>query len=194
MSDEHVVVDFDGTSGIERPTGVQQAVLSNVVDLGERDDKFKPGKKKHQVILIWQLAETYEFEGKTLPFQQTEFVTLTLNEKSKLRRFIEGMLATTVDELHAKVKAKGGTRLKLDLNALIGRNCMLTLVKKDAKPGEDAFTSVESCAPLMKNLPTIKPQALPVPQWVTDFVNGGKTEDASEAAAPDLGDVISAIS
>ena len=192
-----VAVEYDGkSSGIERPTGVQQAVLSNVVDLGERDDKFKPGRKKHQVILIWQLSEHYEFEGKKLPFQQTEFATLTLNEKAKLRRFVEGMIGMTVEDMLAQAKAKGNPKFKLDLEKLIGRNCMLTLTKKEAKPGDDAFTYVESVAPLMKGLAPIKAQNVPIPEWVKEFVDGtGATVDAgSPDASPDLTDVMAAIS
>lgn len=179
-----VSIDYDGSSGIERPTGVLQAVLSNVVDLGDREDRFNPGKKKHQVILVWQLAETYEFKGKTQRFQQTEFATLTLNNKAKLRAYVEGMLGCTVEDLLSKAKAAGNAKFRLDIEKLIGRNCMLTLAKKEAKPGESAYTSVQSVAPLMKGLQPIKVEQIPLPEWVLEFTSG--VNNATEDAATDV--------
>jgi hypothetical protein len=184
-------VEYDGkATGIDRPTGVQQAVLSNVVDLGDRPDKFHPGKTKHQAILIFQLAEKLEIEGKQVPFQQTEFVSLTLNEKSKLRRYVEGMLGKTVEQLLEMAKAKGNKSFKLDIEKLIGRNCMLTLSKKEAKAGEDAYTTIEAIAPLMKGLTALTVANIPVPEWVTEFVKQANAEAGSpatqDAAATDV--------
>jgi len=189
-----VNIEYDGSSGVERPTGVLQGVLSNVIDLGERDDRFNPGKKKHQIILIWQLAETYEFKGKTQRFQQTEFATLSLNNKAKLRAYVEGMLGMKVEDLLAKAKAKGDVKFKLDIEKLIGRNCMLTLAKKDVtKPGEDGYTYVQSVAPLMKGLAPIKVEAIPIPEWVLEFTADDKSAPKDAATDVDMNDVMSLI-
>ena len=187
-----VSIEYDGSAGIERPTGVLQAVLSNVVDLGDRDDRFNPGKKKHQIILIWQLAETYEFKGKTQRFQQTEFATLTLNNKSKLRAYVEGMLGLKIEDLLAQAKAKGNAKFKLDIEKLIGRNCMLTLAKKDSKSGEEVYTTVQSVAPLMKGMTPIKVENIPIPEWVLEFTSAPGTADA---ASPEVNmeDVMKAL-
>ncbi len=186
-------VDYDGKHAVDSPTGVQQAVFWKTVDLGERPDKFKPGNTKHQAILLWQLAETYEFEGKQVRFVQSEFVNLTLAPKAKLRGFVEGMLGKSVEELLAQAKAKGAAKVSFDLDKLAGMNCMLTIKKKD----EEGHTEIDSIAPLMKNLTKIELVEMPDPKWIQEFVQNLK--DEATAATTDvatdvsLGDIVDSI-
>jgi hypothetical protein len=158
-----LVVKYDPSTsaGFERPTGLQQAILSSIFDLGDKPDPFKEGKLKHQIAITWQLKETFtNKEGKTLPLQQTEIYNLSLHEKSKLRGVVEGMIGKSI--------GKGDSPISVDLEKLIGRNCMLTLQKK---PDTD-FTSVISAAPLLANMTHLTIVDLPIPQWLLDLKSG----------------------
>lgn len=182
-------------SDFDRPTGVQQAVLSHIIDLGLRDDKFHPGNQKHQGILVWQLAETYEKDGKQIPCQQCEFFTSSLNEKSKLRRFVEGMLGVKLTAIAESFKAKNpGKKFAFKLEAMIGKNCMLTIAEKDGKSADEKYTYVQSCAPLMKNLqPITVDKTVAVPSWIKDMLEP-EPDAADMATDVDLGAVVAEIS
>lgn len=176
---------------VDRPVGVVQAILTHVVDIGLVDDKFNPGKKKHQGVMIFQLDATYEKEGKTYPVQQSQFFTSSLNEKSTLRKLVEGILGANLNELAAKYKAQN-KKFVLSLDKLIGRQCMLTIKKKSA---DSEYTTIESTAPKMKNLPDLVwDKTLSAPQWVLDMVESKKEEAmANMATDVDLGAMISDI-
>jgi hypothetical protein len=179
------------SADFDRPTGVIQAVLSNVVDLGEVDDKFNPGKKKHQGILVFQLSETYEKDGKQIPIQQCQFFTASLNQKSKLRSFVEGIIGVGLDVVIAKCKAEG-KEFNLSLEKLVGRQCMLTIKKKV----DSEYTVIESIAPKMKNLPDLVLQKdLKIPDWITDMIHDAKnaTVGADVVTDVDIGSMISSI-
>lgn len=174
----------------ERVTGVQQAVLSHVIDIGETDDKFNPGKKKHQGIFVFQLAETYEKDGKKIPMQQCQFFTSSLNQKSNLRRYVEGMIGIGLDALAAKCKAEG-KKFSLNLDKLVGRQVMLTIKKKP----DSEYTFIESIAPKMKALPDIAlVQGLEPPKWIQDYVTDTNTQGMSSDTATNvnLGDLMGA--
>lgn len=168
---------------IERPVGVRQAILTHVIDVGFVDDKFNPGKKKHQGIMVFQLDAVYEKEGKTYPVQQSQYFTSSLNEKSTLRKLVEGILGTNLETVAAKYKAEG-KKFILNLDKLIGRQCMLTIKKKAA---DSEYTTIESAAPKMKNLPDLVwDKTLPAPQWVLDVANDAKDGPGQADAASNV--------
>jgi hypothetical protein len=156
-----LVVGYDpAQNNFERPTGLQQAVVTSVIDLGFKPDPFNEGAQKHQIAMTWQLASTYKDKtGKVLPMQQTEMYNLSLHEKAKLRSIVEGMLG----------KSLGKGILSLDLETLIGTQCMLTLQKKDA---ESIFTSTVAAAPLLPGMKPITVVPLPIPQWIIKMRDG----------------------
>ena len=177
-----LVVQYDpSTQGsFEPPMGVQQAVVTHITDLGSKPDPFKEGKLKHQVAITWQLNLTYtNKEGKTLPVRITEMYNMSLNEKAKLRLVIEGMIGKSI--------SKGQDKIALDLDKLVGRQCMLTLQKKDP---DSQYSHVIAAAPTMKDLKPLTIIPLDVPQWIIDFRDGkGQAVPAEKLAEQTLTDV-----
>lgn len=152
----------------DRPVGIVQAVLSRVDDLGMSPDPFHEGKQKHQIVLTWQLKNTYtDKAGKVLPMQQSEIVNMSLNEKAKLRIFIEGMYG----------KSLGGGVIELDAEKLVGLQCMLSLARKS---DETTYTKVVATAPLMEGLSPLAIVPLPQIDWIA---NWGKVEPAKDASS-----------
>lgn len=186
-----VQVQYSGQPTIDRPVGIKQAVWSKIIDLGLRPDIFHPGKFKNQLIVVWQLAEMYDWEGKKVPMQQTAFVNNSINsEKSTLHKFMVGTLGS---EIFSKPWPAAMT---LD-DMLIGKNCMLSLSKKiEKKDGvEKTYSQIDAVAPLMAGLPEIKVDpTVQLPSWIGDYVKGFTQGKIDASAAPvDLSSVLKAV-
>lgn len=147
--------------GVDRPVGVVQAVLCESVDLGVVDDKFSPGKKKHECVFIWQLAESagtwMSKEGKRSLFLQSKIFRVSLNEKANLRKIVEGMIGKALTLENGK---------KVELNKLNNTNCMLTI----SKPENSSYTKIDAAAPLMKGLTKIAPKDYVRPEWIATML------------------------
>lgn len=99
------------------PTGTIQAVCCFVNDIGLQPGEFNGEKNLlHKVIISWELAEK-KTDGK--PFIMSKFYTLSLGDKSNLKRDLESWRgkAFTDDE-----------RQGFDIETLVGANCLLTIV------------------------------------------------------------------
>lgn len=137
-----------GGTYIQCPTGAHQAVCVDVVDLGiEVSDKYvneKTGEpnKAHKVRFVWQIAEPLMDDGRRYSISRK--FTLSLNEKSALRKFLEswrGLPFTAAD------LSKG-----FDVEKLIGVNCILQVL-----PSEDGqYRNVSAVMPLTKGVPAIE--------------------------------------
>ena len=159
-----LVVKYDPTAtNFERPVGIQQAIVSSVVDMGDRPDPFHEGKMKHQVAITWQLGATYKKDDKVFPLQQTEIYNFSLNEKAKLRAIIEGIIGKSL--------SNGKNEISFDLEMLVGVNCILTMALKDP---ESQYTKIVATAPLMANLAPLKLVDLPIPSWIVEMRDGKK--------------------
>jgi hypothetical protein len=142
-------------NSVERPIGIQQAIVSDVYDIGDLDDIFHPGKKVHKIAITWQLKEKFT-DGK--PYIQTELFTLSLHEKSKLRKFIEGMTGRTLMIPVGK---------SLDVETLRGVNCMVSIKPKPSKDGDKVYMQIADCTPLMKGLEKmVIDETMKTPDWV----------------------------
>ena len=109
------------------PEGLKQAVCSDVVDQGIREETYEGvTKQKHKVSLSWELADL-QTNGK--PFLITKWFTLSLYEQSNLYKSLVSWRKKpfTKKELEA-----------FDLEKLIGVNCQLLLqeyAKQDGNLG-----------------------------------------------------------
>ena len=121
---------------IEPKVGLTQAVLSGVTDMGTQDTDYG---KKRQIMLTWELPkQTHVFDEDKgeQPLIRTKTFTMSLHEKSGLRKALRGMIGKDLDG-------------DIDLFALIGTNCMLNLVKS----ADDKYINIDSITPLMDGLP-----------------------------------------
>lgn len=107
------------------PEDSYQAVCSQIYDIGHQFSELY-GKAAHQCIVIWELLEernkfTKDGIDYDYPRQISNFYTVSLHEKSRLRKDLESWRgrAFTPDELAG-----------FDIHKLIGANCMLQIIHK----------------------------------------------------------------
>jgi hypothetical protein len=127
------------------PEGPHQAVCCDVLDLGEVDDTFNPGKKKQVVRLVWQLNDLAEDGGR---FTVSKRYRRSLNTKSTLY----ADLTSWRGRPFTPAEMAG-----FDLETVIGVNCLLNVAHKKSTDGTKTFANVVSVMPIMRNLPLMKP-------------------------------------
>ena len=102
--------------------GIQQGVIAKVVDRGIVDGNYK-GKptRKHEIIVIWQVAEKDE-DGQ--PKQVREYFTLSTDEKANLRKRMINLFGQPAPE-------------GFDYEKLVGTQRNLVLSQYKTKEGRD---------------------------------------------------------
>ena len=125
------------------PEGLFQAVCVDVVDRGMIPG-FQ-GKLQHKVDLFWELDKTNDKSGK--PFRVMRRFTLSANEKSSLRKFLESWRGKrfSEDEINS-----------FDLDDLIGKNCQLQIAH-DVKADGKVYDSVQVAIPIRSDMVPLRP-------------------------------------
>jgi hypothetical protein len=139
---------FGSGSYVQCPTGTHHAVCVDVVDLGiEISDKYfneKTGdpNKAHKVRFVWQINEPLMDDGRR--FSISRKFTLSLNEKSALRKFLESWRGQpfTAADLSAG----------FDVEKLIGVNCVLQVLQSE----DGKYHNVSAVMPLTKGVASIE--------------------------------------
>lgn len=127
------------------PSGLWSAVCCDVIDLGMVESQFG---ERHQVELRWQISEEHPETGK--PFLVVRRFTLSLNEKSNLRPFLESWrgAAYTEDEVEAGV----------DIEAeFLGQPALLQVMHKPSSDGR-IFANPASALPLPDAFTKVAPR------------------------------------
>ena len=133
----------EGQDYIQPQTGLTQAVITAIYDMGSRPNKFKEGKLKREVMIVFTLPkQLHENEMLTI----SVWTTASIHEKSNLYGLITD-LGITIDT-------------EFDLNDLLGINCMANLTER-TKDNGDVRINVSSVAPIIEGmeqfeLPTFK--------------------------------------
>jgi hypothetical protein len=132
-------VQVDGSGKEFEPIAemIQPAVIADIVDKGMVDNAFKPGTKIHKCYFVWLLSET---DTEDRPKRTFQSFTVSLNEKSSLRKF----LAT----LGYKDFEKGKP---FDLDTLIGTKRVLVLTEEDGENGKK-FIKITATMPVKKGM------------------------------------------
>lgn len=129
--------------GIERlEDGVYTAQCVGIVDVGEQYSETY-AKSSRQVRIIWQIVgETYkDAEGKEIPRTYSKHYSLSLGDRSKLRKDLEAW------------RGKPFTEQELagfDLVNILNKPCQLQLMNKD-KNGK-TFTDISAIMALPKGM------------------------------------------
>lgn len=131
--------DSGGGSFTPAPVGTHVARCFRIIDLGTQHGEYK-GKptRRNQVLVSWELPdELIEIEGEERPATTSRFYTNSLGEKANLRKDLESWRGRsfTDDELR-----------KFDLESILGKPCMLTVVG-----GDNGKTKVATVSGLPKN-------------------------------------------
>lgn len=116
------------------PEGLQDAVLVDVVDLGELDT---PWGAKHKLSLVWELEDTDEENQHYIVVKR---YTWSLNEKSNLRKDLERWRGSkfSKDELESGV----------DMEAFLGLNATLFIAHNETD--EKTYANIETILPRKK--------------------------------------------
>lgn len=141
------------------PVGNHLAVLVGIFDMGHQLDDFDQDNEKwqHRAYFVWELVGE-QIEGTSKNHVIGIDLTLSLNEKAKLRKWIE---------------ARTGKQLvdgaPFDVCAELGQACMLSVVEKKGYPKADSVAAVPKGVPVPK--PGYKPTAISL----EEFQNGERT-------------------
>lgn len=134
------------------PAGTHRAVLYKIINLGTLDTEWQgQAKKSHKIRLIWELSDeeviytTKDERGqeieKTAPFAVGRKFTLSMGDNSHLFPFVQGMIgvALTDDE-----------RYNFDIESLLGRECLITVVHAEYEGRK--FAQVTNASTLPKGM------------------------------------------
>lgn len=139
------------TVGMEKSLldeGVYPAVCTKIIDLGiQYNDTFN--KSNQQVKIFWDIpSETVEINGETVNRQVSKEYTMSLNEKSNLRKSLQSWRgkAFTTEECQG-----------FDLHCILGQSCQLQIIHKTSERG--TYAAVDSIMALPKGTPQIKAES-----------------------------------
>lgn len=138
-----IPVKKGGTApGVAMKTGLQQAVVTNVRDLGEQPDSFNPGKMRRQVVVTYTNAAGEE---------ASRFYTPSWHEKANYRKDLESIF-----------DGKGvPERLQNDIEAMLGVQAQI-VVKQEKNLKGYLNAKVQSVLPPaegQKVVPAVKTAA-----------------------------------
>lgn len=127
--------------------GLYNAVCTGIIDLGiQTNEKFK--KSAAQIRLIFELiGETYEVNDEEHVRQVGRDFTLSLSEKSNLRKLLEGWRGKsfTAEELNG-----------YDLKNILGKAGQLQIIHREGENG--TYAIVNAMMPLPKGTAAPKPE------------------------------------
>lgn len=146
-----------GGEGFEPiPTGNHHSVCYGVFDLGTQPSHNPNFRAKRQVCITWEIpAERIELEREgnkvNLPRAISRIFGLSLSSKSNLRPFLVSWRGREFTEAELE---------GFDLKNIIGANCLLNIVHE--RKGDKTYANVSSVSPLLKNMPKLKSENLPL--------------------------------
>lgn len=126
------------------PAGVHQAVAVDVVDMGVLEVTYAgKTKKQHKVRVVWQIEELMD-DGK--PFICQKRYTLSLNEKSTLRKDLESWRGRPFTDAELD---------GFDVESVIGANCLLNVMQ--VQKGGETYANVTAVMPIKKSMEKMVP-------------------------------------
>lgn len=132
-----IMVSDSGGNFTPAPEGQFAAVCCDVVDLGMETSTYDgEERERHMVRLCWQIDEDME-NGK--PFLVMSKFNLTLNEKGRLRPFLESWRGKAFTEQETE---------GFDLESLIGVGALLQIAHN--RKGQKVYSNINSIMKLPK--------------------------------------------
>ncbi len=132
------------TERVQPKTGLNQAVLVSMIDIGTQERNDYNGEKRapiKQIICTFALTNQHHIfdeEKGAEPLHTSKWFTLSLHEKSGLRKMVKAILGKDIDGA-------------FDLFSMLGKNLMLNLV--ESKDGQ--YVNIDSFAPLMEGVEAV---------------------------------------
>ena len=125
--------------------GAYPAICSAIIDIGMQYNKAFD-KENHKVIITFESpSETYETEEGTKSRSISGEYTLSLSDRSNLRRMLEAWRgrAFTPEELEG-----------FDLENILGLPCLVTIVNETNLNTGKTYSNIGGVSKMMKGLPT----------------------------------------
>lgn len=147
--------------------GSYAARIYSIVDLGTHDSTYqgKPTDPKRSIRITWELpTELKDFEKdgekKSLPQVIGKEYTLSMGEKANLRKAVECIIGTSIDDEEASV---------FDVFSLVGMESLLSIVHETSKTTGNKYAAIQSIAKLPKGMtcpaPVNPPVSFNVNEW-----------------------------
>ena len=126
------------------PQGNHVAICYKMVELGTITDTFKgEDVTRHRVLLYWELSnELATFDGVEKPISVSKEFSLSMNEKSTLRKMLESWRGKAFTEKEANA---------FDITKLMGVPCMVNVIHVTSQSGNQ-YENVSSITPLPKGM------------------------------------------
>lgn len=178
MSGLSLKANKGGGGHAKAPAGNHPAVLVAIVDMGTHYSEFQSvGKWQRKAYFVWELVTEKIAGTKDKNHVIGIDLALSLNEKAKLRKFIESRLGKPLPD-----------GADYDVSAELGQRCLLGVIEKNGHP------KVETVSAVPKGLPFPEPQNAPtyypldairsgnvkVPEWVPWFYGKPLTDEISQ--------------
>ena len=182
-----IVAKDKGGGDRQLPTaGVCNAVCSKAFDLGMQSNNYNGEMSyQHKCLLVFELEETIadeasEYFGKRLLYHLE--VTLSLNEKAKLRGYLESWRGK---EFTPKELQEG-----FDLEKLLSVQCTLNIIHKTAKSSGRPYAAVSSILPALKDAPMMNPELAKdwCPDWIKTKIAAGDGAEGDVSESKDFDD------
>jgi hypothetical protein len=153
-------------SGVKReliPAGNYPARCYQMLHLGTIEEEYM-GEPKilNKVNITWELPtelRVFKPENGEQPMVISQEFTLSMNEKANLRKFLESWRGKGFSDDEAK---------SFDITQLLGKTCMLSIIHKTSKQGNE-YATISSVAAMPKGMecpPQVNPNfELNYQQW-----------------------------
>lgn len=156
------------------PEGTFLGVCYRVIDVGTQESTYQgETKRARKVMLSWELPNEKMEDGK--PFSVHQTYTLSMHEKSTLRKHLESWRGKKFEQ--ADFGPNG-----FNMKKLIGVGCLITITHNHK--GESAYANLTGVAKMMKDMTA--PQSINDPVYFS--MENQETFEATRSALDKMGD------
>jgi hypothetical protein len=181
-----IIAENNGSNFTLIPAGNHIARCYEMVQIGTviETTGIYAGKESHKVRLTWETPdEKHDFGKGEQPFSISKEFTLSMHEKSTLRKMLESWRGKAFTEDEAK---------RFDVTKLLGKPCMLNVIHKKSNSGKE-YAEISSISALPKSFecpPQVNPtRVLSFDEWnesvfqsLPDFIKNKITSSKEYAA------------
>ena len=154
------IIKQDEEKEFERhPQGLSQAICLFVEDIGLQKTagyQGKPDKIKRKVVIAWE-SEEKQADGN--PFIITKKYTASFFKEARLLKDLEAWRGRKFTEAELA---------GFDLDAVIGKNCLLNIVHNE-KEGK-TYANIQGLVPLKAGMVKMTPSIRSKPEWFVKWI------------------------
>jgi hypothetical protein len=132
------------------PAGSHIATCYSMVHIGNIEEKFNNETKvQNKVRITWELSnEIRNFDGVDKPLVINKEYTLSMHDKSSLRKDLQSWRGKAFTEIEAK---------SFDITVLLGKSCMLSIIHEMSADGSRQYAKIANISGVPKgtNIPLL---------------------------------------